>query len=57
MTQALQLLLVVFVGIGLAVYGHIKGSRERRADGRDPRQQPLFPKPEHSQHPAELVTR
>ena len=57
MTQALQLLVVVFVGIGLAIYGHIKGSRERRADRRDPRQQPLFPQSEHNQHPAELVTR
>jgi hypothetical protein len=57
MTQALQLLLVVFVGIGLAIYGHIKGSRERRADCRDPRQRSLFPKPEHNQNPAELVTR
>jgi hypothetical protein len=58
MTQALQLLTVVAVGAALALYGHLKGRdercRERQAKA-DPRQQPLFPKTEHAQHP-ELVS-
>jgi hypothetical protein len=56
MTQALQLLAVVAVGAVLALYGHFKGREERSKDRNDPRQQALFPKPEHDQHP-ELVTR
>ena len=57
MTQALQLLVVVGVGFGLAIYGHIKGRQERLSERRDPRQQPLFPQQEHNQHSGELVTR
>jgi hypothetical protein len=56
-TQVLQLLLVVAVGFGLAVYGHIKGAKERLADRRDPRQPSLFTPPEHDRHPSELVSR
>jgi hypothetical protein len=55
MTQALQLLTVVAVGAALALYGHFKGRRERSTERTDPRQQPLFTKPEHNQHP-ELVS-
>jgi hypothetical protein len=57
MIQALKLLMVVAVGVGLAVYGHIKGAKERQADRRDPRQQPLFPQQEHNPHSAELAPR
>jgi hypothetical protein len=56
MTQALQLLTVVAVGAALALYGHFKGLKERLTEQSDPRQQPLFAKPEHNQH-AELVSR
>jgi hypothetical protein len=58
MTQALQLLLVVLVGVALAFYGHFKGMRERgkeRQAQADPRQQTLFPKREHPQQAAELL--
>jgi hypothetical protein len=55
--QALQLLVVVAVGVGLAIYGHIKGAREKRADRRDPRQPSLFPQTEHDQHSVELAPR
>jgi uncharacterized protein HemX len=57
MTQAWQLLVVVAVGFGLAVYGHIKGRKERRNDRRDPRQQPLFPQQEREHNSVELTTR
>jgi|HubBroStandDraft_6_1064221.scaffolds.fasta_scaffold5589707_1 hypothetical protein len=59
MMQALQLLTVVAVGAGLALYGHFKGREERRRERQstpDPRQQPLFPKPALNQH-IELVNR
>jgi hypothetical protein len=35
MTQALQLLVVVAVGMALAFYGHVKGVREREKERRD----------------------
>jgi hypothetical protein len=57
MTQALQLLTVLAVGVGLAIYGHLKGVGERRAERRDPRQPSLFPKTEVPHSPGELVTR
>jgi hypothetical protein len=59
MTQAFQLLTVVVVGAGLALFGHFKGREERSREQHpktDPRQQPLFPRTEPNQHP-ELVTR
>ncbi len=43
MTQALQLLTVVIVGLGLAWYGLIRGRKERQQPRFDPRQQALFP--------------
>ena len=57
MTEALQLLVVLAVGAGLAIYGHYKGVSERRADRADPRQRPLFSQSEADQHHANLVTR
>jgi hypothetical protein len=60
MTQVLQFLLVVCVGAGLAIYGHVKGKKERLADREnpnDPRQPSLFPQTEHERHATELVTR
>ena len=56
MTQALQLLTVVAVGLVLACYGLFQDRREHRKPQPDPRQQPLFPNSqEHSQR--ELVSR
>jgi hypothetical protein len=57
MTQALQLLMVLAVGVGLAIYGHLQGVRERRAERRDPRQPSLFPRTEPTHSSSELVTR
>jgi hypothetical protein len=58
MTQALQLLTVVAVGIGLAWYGLFQDRREHRHDGQtDPRQPSIpFPSAQHSKD-RELVTR
>jgi hypothetical protein len=56
MTQVLQLLMVIAVGVSLAVYGHFVGKKERcherKAQG-DSRQRELFS--QHSSH--ELVSR
>ena len=53
MTQALQLLMVVATGVGLAIWGHYQGKRERTRDKKisevqtalDSKQQELFPEP------------
>ena len=57
MTQALQLLTVVAVGLGLACYGLVQGRRERQKPRFDPRQQPLFPSAQEHGEQRELVTR
>jgi uncharacterized protein HemX len=57
MTQALQLLTVVAVGLGLACYGLVQGRRERQKPRFDPRQQPLFPSAQEHREQRELVTR
>jgi hypothetical protein len=35
MTQALQLLVVVAVGAALALFGHVKGVKERKEERQD----------------------
>jgi uncharacterized protein HemX len=57
MTQALQLLAVAVVGLGLAWYGLIQGRREQLAEQvrKDSRQQSLFPQSGHVSR--ELATR
>ena len=35
MTQALQLLVVIAVGVALAFYGHVEGVRERKKERQD----------------------
>jgi hypothetical protein len=56
MTQALQLLTVGIVGLGLAYYALIV-DREEHLRQPDPRQQPLFPEtPTHSEK-GELISR
>jgi hypothetical protein len=56
MTQALQLLTVVAVGIALACYGLFEDRREHRTQNPDPRQSTLFPTHRSSQD-HELVAR
>lgn len=61
MTQALQLLTVVAVALGLACFGLIKGRKEREREhskNSDPRQTNLFPShPHQRREDHELVVR
>lgn len=57
MTQALQLLTVVVVGLGLACYGLIRGRRERQQCRFDPRQQALFPEVHEREDERQLAAR
>lgn len=56
MTQALQLLTVAVVGLGLACYALIIDRKEHRTQP-DPRQPSLFPKTPTHREKDELVSR